>query len=98
MFIVIMAVAALADYVITFCCIVNMVAKPAVETEETPKAVSEGYQTMDNAVGHLSDDEEFNRYIEEQNARIALLSFNIDKILSNIDSIVEGNKAEQVVL
>jgi hypothetical protein len=92
MFIIILAVVALTDYVITVCCIVNMVTKPTAMTEETPKGISEG-----DVMGHINNDKEFNDYIEEQNARIALLSFNIDKILSNIDSIIEKNKVNQGV-
>ena len=99
MFIVILTVIALADYLITFCCIVNMVAKPAVRTEETPKDIFDEYKSIDCAdMGYVCDDEEFNRYIEEQNSRIALLSFNVNKILSNIDSIIERDKVNQEAL
>ena len=99
MFLVILTVIALADYVITFYCIVNMVAKPMVKAAETPKDISDEYKTVDCAdMGYVCDDEEFNRYIEEQNSRIALLSSNVNKILSNIDSIVEGNKVNQGAL
>ena len=100
MFIFILAAVALADYVIIFYCIVSMVAKTSVETEEIPDDISEGY-VMDyvnngyeeSVIEHINDD-----YIEEQNARIAVLSSNIDEILSNIDSIVEGKKVNQGVL
>ena len=100
MFTVILIVVALTDYVITVYCIVSMVAKSSVETEEIPDDISEG-DVMDLAnndyagcvVDHINND-----YIEEQNARIALLSSNIDEILSNIDSIVEGKKVNQGVL
>jgi len=98
MFIVILTVVALADYVITAYCILNMVVKPTVNTVKTPKYISEGEedQTMNDAVmERINDDEEFNSYIEEQNNRIALLSFNVDEILSNIDSIIERNKVRQ---
>jgi hypothetical protein len=88
MFTVILVVVALADYVITVYCIVSMVAKPTAETEEIPEDNFEGC-----AIDHINND-----YIEEQNARIALLSSNINEILSNIDSIVEGNKVNQRVL
>jgi len=99
MFTIILAVVALADYVIIFCCLVNMVAKPTVRTAETPEFVSEGYETMDCAVPvQVNDDEELNRYIEEQNSRIELLSSNINEILSNIDSIIERSKENQGVL
>jgi hypothetical protein len=84
MFIVILAVVALTDYVITVYCIVNLVAKPTVETAETQKDISE-----ESVMRHINNDKEFNDYIEEQNARIALLSFNIERILSSIDSILE---------
>jgi len=90
MFIVILAVVALTDYVITVYCILNIVTKPTVETAEPPKDISEG-----GVMGHINNEKEFNDYIEEQNARITLLSFNIEKILSNIDSIIEGNKVNQ---
>jgi len=100
MFTVILAVVALTDYVIIFYCIVSMVAKTSVETEEIPDDISEGY-VMDlvnngyeeSVIEHINND-----YIEEQNARIAVLSSNIDEILSNIDSIVEGKKVNQGVL
>jgi hypothetical protein len=95
MFTVILAVVALADYVIIFCCIVNMVAKPAAGAEETPEAVFEREtdQTMDCAVmEYINDDEEFYRYIEEQNSRIAALSFNVNEILSNIDTIIQKKR------
>jgi len=99
MFIVILTIIALADYVITFYCIVNMVVKPAVMTEETPKVIFEENKAIDCAdMGYVCDDEEFNRYIEEQNSRIALLSLNVNEILSNIDTIIEGNKVDQGVL
>jgi hypothetical protein len=84
MFTVILAVVALTDYVITLYCIVNMVAKTTVETVEIQKDISEG-----GVMVHINNDKAFNDYIEEQNARIALLSFNVDKILSTIDSIVK---------
>jgi hypothetical protein len=103
MFTVILAVVALTDYIIIFYCIVSMVARPSVGTEETPEDFFEGgvmdyinndYVEEQNAcIASFNDD-----YIEEQNARIALLSSNIDEILSNIDSIVEGNKVNQGVL
>jgi len=98
---IILAVVALADYVIIFWCIVNMITKLTVKTVETPEAFFEGEidQTMNCAVmEHVNNDEEFNRYIEEQNSRIAALSFNINKILSNIDAIIEGNEVNQRVL
>jgi len=109
MFIVILAVIALADYVITFCCIVNMVSKPAIRMEEPPKEIFEGEQTINNAdMGIVCDDEEFNSYdknfntydkdfnsyIEEQNSRIALLSLNVNEILSNIDTIIQKKREE----
>ena len=100
MFTVILTVVALADYLIIVYCILNMVAKTTVRTEETPKGISweEREQTMNSAVmGHINNDEEFNRQIEEQNSRIALLSFNVDKILSNIDSIIERDKVKRRV-
>jgi len=87
MFIVILTVIALADYIITAYCILNMVGKPD-ETVEPPK-----YKAVDNAVTEHTDvDEELIRYIEEQNHRIALLSFNVNKILSNIDEIIREKK------
>ena len=107
MFIVLLAVVALAEYVIIFYSIVNMVAKPADKLEEEEKK-----QTVNNAdVGFVCEHTDFNGcskgsntydkeitgYIEEQNYRIALLSFNVAQILSNIDAIVERNKAEQRV-
>jgi len=99
MFIVILTIIALADYVITFYCIVNLVVKPTVKTEEPPKNILEENKTIDCAdMGYVCDDEEFNRYIEEQNSRIALLSFNVNKILSNIDSIIERDKVNQEAL
>jgi len=101
MFTVILAVIALADYVIIFYCIVNMVAKPAAMTAETAEVVFEREtdQTMNCAVmEHVNDDEEFQRYIEEQNSRIAALSSNVNEILSNIDSIIERNEVNQRVL
>jgi hypothetical protein len=78
-----------------------MVTKPAVKMAETPKVVYDGEidQPMDYSVTEfVYDDEEFNRYIEEQNSRIAALSSNVNEILSNIDSIIEKNKADQEVL
>jgi hypothetical protein len=81
MFIVILAVVALTDYIITFYCIVNLAAKPADETIETTEDISE----------------EFFDHIEEQNARISHLSFKVDEILSNIDSIIGENKVKQGV-
>jgi hypothetical protein len=93
MFTVILAVAALADYVIIVYCILNMVSKPAVKTAEIPKDISEGY-----LMGHINNDKEFNAYIEEQNYRIALLSLNVEEILSNIDAIIERNKEKQGVM
>ena len=101
MFNIILAVIALADYVIIFCYIVNMVAKPSARTEEAPMVVFEREidQTMNCAVmEHVNDDEEFYRYIEEQNSRIAALSSNVKEILSNIDSIIERNEVKQGVL
>ena len=106
MFTVLLTVFALVDYVIIFCCIVNMIAKPAVGTAEIPEVIFDGEteQTTDNAdMGFVcdddefyrSDDDEFNRSIEEQNSRIAVLSFNVNKILSNIDSIIERDKVNQ---
>jgi len=93
MFTVILAVVALTDYVIIFYFIVNMVAKPTVGTEEPPKDISGG-----GVMCHINSDKELNDYIEEQNARIAVLSFNIDEILSNIDSIIERKKVNQEAL
>jgi len=101
MFTVILAVAALADYVIIFYCIVNMVAKPTIKTAETPEVVydEETDQPMDCAVTEfLCEDDEFNRHMEEQNSRIATLSSNIKEILSNIDSIIEKNEKQRVAL
>jgi hypothetical protein len=40
------------------------------------------------------NDKDFNSYIEEQNSRIALLSCNVDEILSNIDSIVQKKRED----
>jgi hypothetical protein len=93
MFTVILAVVALTDYVIILYFIVNMVAKPTVETEEPPKDISGG-----GVIRHINSDKELNDYIEEQNARIAVLSFNVDEILSNIDSIIERKKVNQGAL
>jgi hypothetical protein len=113
MFIVILTVIALADYVITFCCILEMVAKPADKTAITPKDIYEEDKTMNSVdMGFVCDDKEFdgyeknfnsydkdfNSYIEEQNSRIALLSFNVNEILSNIDSIIERDKINQEAL
>jgi hypothetical protein len=105
MFIVILAVVAFAGYVITYCCIVNMVAKPDIRTEETPEVVYEGEtdQPLDCSVTDFvcEDDEfdrDFNSNIEEQNSHIALLSYNVNEILSNIDSIIEKNEKQRVVL
>ena len=92
MFIVILAVVALTDYVITVYCIVNLAAKPTDETKETPEDISEG-----GVMEHINIDKEFIDHIEEQNARIAHLSFKVDEILTNIDSIIEGNKVKQGV-
>jgi hypothetical protein len=76
-----------------------MVTKPTVEAEKPPNDIFEEYKTIDCAdMGYVCDDEEFNRYIEEQNSRIAVLSSNVNEILSNIDSIVEGNKVNQGVV
>jgi hypothetical protein len=76
-----------------------MVTKPTVEAEEIPNDIFEEYKTIDCAdMGYVCDDEEFNRYIEEQNSRIALLSSNVNEILSNIDAIVEGDKGNQGAL
>jgi len=107
MFIVLLVVVALADYVITFCCIVNMVTKPIVRTVKTPEVVYDGEtdQTMNSSIMEfVCDDEEFerydegfNRYIEEQNSRIALLSSNVNEILSIIDSIIERSENQRVV-
>jgi len=93
MVIILLAVVALTDYVITFYCIVNLVAKPAFEAEEIPEDIS-----GEDFMGYNNEDKEFNDHIEEQNVRIALLSSNIDEILSNINSIVERNKVNQGVL
>jgi len=90
----ILAIVALADYVITVYCILTMVSKPTVKKEETPKDISEGGVTGCIII----NDKEFNDYIEEQNLRIAVLSAKVDEILSNIDAIIEGNKAKQGVL
>jgi len=101
MFIVILTVVALTDYLITFCCIVNLVSKPTVKTAETPKGISDGEidQNINNAVMELvCDDEEFDSIIEEQDSRIALLSSNVNEILANIDSIIEKNERQRVVL
>ena len=99
MFIVILTIIALADYIITFYCLVNMVIKPTVEAEETPKDIFDEYKTIDCAdMGYVCDDEEFNRYIEEQNSRIAALSSNVNEILSNIDAIVERREVNQEAL
>jgi len=94
MFVVILAVVALTDYVIIFYFIVSMVAKPGFGTDETTEDIFEGgvmnysndgyIEEQDAGIVPFNDD-----YIEEQNARIALLSSNIDQILSNIDAIVE---------
>jgi hypothetical protein len=92
MFIIFLAVVALTDYVITVYCIVNLVAKPAGETAEPPRDISDG-----SVMGYISIDKEFIDHIEEQNARIAHLSFKVNEILSNIDSIIEGNKVKQSV-
>jgi len=112
MFIAMLAVIALVDYVVIFCCIVNMVGKPMVETAKTTRYISEGEQTINNAdMGFVCNDEEFDRYdkefnaydkdfnsyLEEQNSRIALLSLKVNEILSNIDSIIERSEAEQRV-
>jgi hypothetical protein len=72
-----------------------MIAKPSARTEETPEFVfeREADQPMNCAVmEHVNDDEEFYRYIEEQNSRIAALSFNVNEILSNIDSIIQEKR------
>jgi len=87
MFIVILTVIALADYIITAYCILNMVEKPD-ESGESPKD-----KAVNNAVTeHTDEDEDLIRHIEEQNYRIALLSFNVNKILSNIDEIIREKK------
>jgi len=89
MFTVILAVIALTDYVITFYFIVNMVAKPTVKA---------GQSTDNSVMGQINDDKEFYDRIKEQNIRIARLSLNIEKIISNIDAIIEKGKEEQKVL
>jgi hypothetical protein len=93
MFTVILGVIALADYVIIFYCIVNGIARPTVKTEEAAMGISEG-----GIMEYINNGKKVNDYIEEQNTRMALLSFNIDKILSNIDSIIERSKFNQRVL
>jgi len=93
MFTVILAVAALADYVIIIYCILNMVTKPTVKKVEIQKDVSE-----ECVMVHINNDKEFNAYIKEQNYRIALLSLNVEEILSNIDAIIERNKVKQGVM
>ena len=101
MFIVILTMFALADYVITIYYVINMVTKPAVKTTEIPKVVSVGVgqQTVNNAVaGHVVNDKELTESIEEQNTRIALLSVNVNEILSNIDSIIESANSRRGVL
>jgi len=113
MFLVILTIIALADYVITFCCILEMVAKPAEKTASIPKYISEEEQTMSSVdmevvcddkefdkydKGFNTYDKDFNSYIEEQNSRIALLSYNVKEILSNIDSIIERDKTNQEAL
>jgi len=101
MFTVILAVVALADYVITVYCIVNMISKPTVKAAEIKKYISagKGGQAMNNTVmEHINGKKESSEHIEDQNLRIALLSLNVDKILSNIDSIIEKNKGKQRVL
>jgi len=101
MFIVILTMFALADYVITIYYVINMVTKPAVKTTEIPKVVSVGVgqQTVNNAVaGHVVNDKELIESIEEQNSRIALLSVNVNEILSNIDSIIESADSRRGVL
>ena len=86
MFIVVLTAVALAEYVIIAYCIMTLVAKPPVRTAEED-------QTMNNPVtGHVNDNEELISYIEDQNYRIALLSFNVNKILSNIDAIIGEKK------
>jgi hypothetical protein len=92
MSIVILAVIALADYVITVYCILSVLPNPTFKA-------GEGDQATDNSViGHIKDDKEFYDYIEEQNIRIARLSSNIEKIISNIDAIIEKDKEERGIL
>ena len=95
MFIAMLTVIALVDYVIIFCCILDMVTKPMVKTAEIPEYISEAGQTMNNAdLGFVCDDEEFNSFLEDQNSRIAALSSNVNQILSNIDAIIQEKKEE----
>jgi hypothetical protein len=69
MFIAMLTVIALVDYVIIFCCIVDMVAKPMVKTVETQRLIFDGEQTINSAdMGFVCDDEEFKRFDEAFNS------------------------------
>ena len=71
MFIFILAAVALADYVIIFCCIVNMVSKSNVSADETPEYVfkEEEGQTMNNAdIGFVCEEKDFDSYFKDFNS------------------------------
>jgi len=88
MFIIVLTVIALADYVITFCCIVNMVAKPTVKTVKLPEYISEGDQTMSKIdMGFVCEDKEFSSYEKNFNT--------YDKDLNNYDKDINSYIEEQ---
>jgi len=88
MFIFILVAVALADYIITFYCILNMVAQQDVEPDEAPIYLLREDKTINNAdMGFVCDDNEFESYVKN------FISY--DKELNGYDKYINTFIEEQ---
>jgi hypothetical protein len=88
MFAVVLMVLTLISYVIIACIVLNRIARPIIKIEEIQKEVSDKEHGGDN------DNEESGGYIEDGTSGNAILSRNIDEMLSEIDVVMEKSKVK----
>jgi len=96
MFAVALAVAALIAYVIIAFIILNRIVKPIVKAEEPGKNEELGMRNEENADN--VNNKESGGGIEDKNSGAAVLSRNIDEMLSEIDTVLEKGKIKWSIL
>jgi len=93
MFSVVLAVLALIAYVIIAYIILNKVANP--KTKSTGKKTAPKKDGSDKGHGEdYNDSKRLDDYIEGRNSNAAVISKNIDDMLSDIDSVMEKSKVK----
>jgi len=85
-FAVVLTILALTSYVIIACIVLGRIARPIIKAEKIRKDISEKI--------HSDNNKEPGGYVEDGNSSKAILSRNIDEMLSDIDTVIEESKVE----